>query len=326
MATKSQKTKVAVFLIVSLIVSAVCLALIAGVRAGGVQPYNIIFDYSVLGLGVGGNVQYLGVLVGTVDDIYVGHDGKAYVHILIDPDKVTLYEGVEAKLEYYSFATGTMCVALSGGDPSGSLLMPGATIPARESLVESFSNEFAGALESLNGIIERIETGLDGMEDGELTATIRETKAFIEETKGFVEEARGTLTTLTDDIHGSVDDVKVGIEKFNKLADSAAETSESVNQAIQTLQQKIEPLDLARTEEVLRTKLETIADRFEDTSNSLDETAKTVMYGTDNLQHGLMDTMQTLNETMEAVRDLAIYLQEDPSSVIRGKALPRGEE
>lgn len=326
MATKTQKTKVAVFLIVNLVVAGVCLALVAGYRAGQEVPYHIVFENSVLGLYVGGIVQYLGVPVGTVDNIYVGEDGKAYVNILVDPEKVTLHEGVEAKLEYYSFATGTMCVALSGGDPAAPTLAPGATIPAGTSLVESFSNEFASVLESLNRIISDIETGLDGMEAGELTETIRETKAFIEETKGFVEEARGTLNTLTDDVHGTVDDVKEGIQSFNKLADSAAETAESANETIKTLQEKIEPLDLARTEEALREKLEMIADRFERTSESLDETAETVIYGTDNLQHGLTNTMEMLNETLESIRDLAEYLQQDPASILRGKSLPRGEE
>ncbi|GMV95564.1 MAG: hypothetical protein AMXMBFR82_53420 [Candidatus Hydrogenedentota bacterium] len=325
MATKTQKTKVAVFLIVNLVVASVCLALVAGYRAGNELSYNIVFENSVLGLYVGGIVQYLGVPVGTVDNIYVGEDGKAYVSILIDPAKVSLHEGVEAKLEYYSFATGTMCVALSGGDPTAATLAPGATIPAGKSLVESFSNEFASVLESLNNIIAEIETGMEGMESGELTETIRETKAFIEETKEFVADARGTLETVGEDVHNTVDDVRTGIERFNELANSAAETAKSANETIKTLQAKIEPLDLAATEEAWRSQFENIADRFDKTSESFDQTAKTLMYGTDNLQHGLLDTMQTLNEALNAVRDLAEYLQNDPSSIVRGKAEPRGE-
>lgn len=318
--------KVGVFLVVTVTILVGGMLLVAGFRTGSEQPYMVIFDNSVLGLYTGGMVQYLGVPVGTVDDIYVGESGNAYVNILVNPKKVKLHEGVEAKLEFYSFATGTMCVALSGGDPAAPEIPPGSVIPAGTSLVESFSNQFADVLESLNGIVEEIRTGLDGMEAGELTETIRETKSFIEETKNFVEEARGTLDTLTGDIHGTVDDVKTGIETFNKLAESAAETAESASETIKTLHEKIEPLDLAETELAWRSQFEAIAGRFDETSKSFDETSKTIMYGTDNLQHGLLDTMQTLNETLEAVRDLALYLQEDPSSVIRGKATPRGEE
>ncbi len=57
MATKTQKTKVAVFLIVNLMVASVCLALVAGYRAGNELSYNIVFENSVLGLYVGGIVQ-----------------------------------------------------------------------------------------------------------------------------------------------------------------------------------------------------------------------------------------------------------------------------
>ena len=326
MATKAQKVKVGVFVVISVTVAAACLALVAGYHGSNDVHYMVIFENSVLGLYAGGMVQYLGVWVGTVDDIYVGEDGKAYVDILVDPDKVSLHEGVEAKLEFYSFATGTMCVALSGGDHQAPLLQEGAVIPAGQSLVESFSNQFAEVLESLNGIVEEIKTGLDGMESGELTETVRQAQAFIEESKGFVEDARATMKTVSDDVHGSVDEVKTGIENFNKLADSASKMADTANEAIKTFQAKVEPLDLTKTEEAWRTQFETIVERFDKTSVSLDQTSQTLMYGTDNLQHGLMDTMQTLNEALEAVRDLAVYLQNDPSSVIRGKAKPQGEE
>lgn len=325
MATKAQKVRVGVFVLVSVTVATVCLALVAGYRGSNDVHYMVIFENSVLGLYVGGMVQYLGVPVGKVDDIYVGEDGKAYVDILVDPDKVSLHEGVEAKLEFYSFATGTMCVALSGGDPNAPHILEGSVIPAGQSLVESFSNQFAEVLESLNGIVEQIKTGLDGMESGELTETVKQAQAFIEESKGFVEDARKTMKTVADDVHGSVDEVKTGIDNFNKLADSASKMADSANEAIKTFQAKVEPLDLAKTEEAWRTQFETIVERFDKTSVSLDQTSQTLMYGTDNLQHGLMDTMQNLNEALEAVRDLAVYLQNDPSSVIRGKAKPQGE-
>jgi len=61
------------------------LLLVSGYRQGNSQGYKIIFDKTVLGLYKGGMVQYLGVPVGVVDDIFVGDDGQAHIDALIDP-------------------------------------------------------------------------------------------------------------------------------------------------------------------------------------------------------------------------------------------------
>jgi phospholipid/cholesterol/gamma-HCH transport system substrate-binding protein len=315
LATRTQKVKVGAFLIASAAVIVGGLLYVAGYRQGEKLRYQIVFEKSVLGLYVGGIVQYLGVQVGVVDDIYVGDDGKAYVDILIDPKKITLREGVEASLEYYSFATATMCVALINNNPEANPLPQGALIPTGPSQLESFSSQAAELMQSFNNIADKINTGLEGMEQGQLKEIVDEIKPFIEDARGFISEARDTLATVKDDLHGAIEDVKPGIQKFNELAEAGTKLANTADETLKNLRAKVDPLDVGKVQD----ELLALSQRLQDTTKALENTAESLTYGTDNMQHGLMQTLQTLNETLEAVRDLATYLQDDPSALLRGK-------
>lgn len=317
MATRAQKTKVGVFLILSATVIIGCLLLVAGFQKGGKQRYSIIFDKTVLGLYKGGLVQYLGVPVGLVDDIYVGNDGNAYVEILIDPKKITLHHGVEASLEFYSFATGTMCVALKGGDPVAEPLPPGSLIPAGASLIESFSSQAADLMSTFNKIAEKIDAGLKDMPEGKLTEVVDQVKPFIDDARAFITDARDTLKTVQDDLHGAVEDARPGIKKFSELADNASKLSKTANDTLGDLRAKVEPVDL----EKLQARLLALSDQLEDTTKKINDMTTSVPYTVDNVQHALLDTTAKLNETLEAFRQLAETLNQNP--YVRGAATPK---
>ncbi len=316
MATRTQKVKVGAFLLISATFIIAGLMLVAGYRQGNSQRYMIVFEKTVLGLYKGGMVQYLGVPVGVVDDIYVSNDGKAYVETLIDPDKVTLHRGVEAKLEFYSFATGTMCVALSGGDPTGEVLEPGAIIPTGQSQLESVSSQAADLMVSLTKIAEKIETGMSGMEEGQLTAVVDQIKPFIDDARGFIEDARNTLKTVEGDLHSTIDEVKPGIKKFGDLADSAQALSKTANDTLSDMRTKIQPLDLGK----LQTELLALSDQIKQTTKRLDGMTGSLPHTVDNLQYALIDTTRKLNETLDAFRALAETLNQNP--YVRGASAP----
>jgi len=294
------------------------LLLVSGYRQGNSQGYKIIFDKTVLGLYKGGMVQYLGVPVGVVDDIFVGDDGQAHIDALIDPDKVTLHVGVEAKLEFYSFATGTMCIALAGGDPAGDVLPPGSIIPTGQSQLESVSTQAADLMAAFTKIAEKLETGMTGMEEGEITEIVDQIKPFIDDTRKFIEDARNTLKTLESDLHSTIDEVKPGIKKFGELADSAKELSKTANDTLTEMRAEIEPLDLGK----IQTELFSLSEQIKATTKGLDGMTGSLPHTVDNMQYALIDTTRKLNETLDAFRELADTLNQNP--YIRGTAPPEG--
>jgi len=97
-ATRKQKMKVGAFLLMCVSLAASGAILISGLNTENGVRYWVEFDESVFGLYEGGMVQYMGVPVGKVENIRVTPNRRAHVDVVVNPDKVTLNDGVEAQL------------------------------------------------------------------------------------------------------------------------------------------------------------------------------------------------------------------------------------
>jgi phospholipid/cholesterol/gamma-HCH transport system substrate-binding protein len=325
-ATRVQKTKVGVFLALSIALVVVASLLIAGYRGGNLVTYEIVFTGSVLGLYKGGLVQYQGVEVGRVDQIWVGHGNSIHATMLIDASKITLHRGVKGVLEVYSLATGTMCVALSGGDWDAPPHDPARPIIAEESLFEAVGSHMATlmeqigpVLENLGGVMEELNTAFDGMEDGQLAQTVTRINTTLEEIEGLVDEGRGLLSntsegveSLTVELKVSLTSLKTSVDKFGDWMDTAGEAAIGVKDTVNLIGEKLEPIDFNE-------KMSEVCRNLDEAVSAVETLTETVTYQSDNVHHSLLGTLETMNETLEAVRDLAIYLRENPSSVVRGK-------
>lgn len=320
MATKKQKVRVGLFLIACALLIAAGLVVVSGYKHEAKINYEVEFNESVLGLSSGSVVVYQGVPVGNVSDIFVTNGNKAHVEVEITQGKVTLREGVKAQLVLYSLATGTMAISLSGGNPLGKPLPPGAMIESTPSLIENVSSRIEEMLDELSSIAGTLRQGLVGMEEGDLTALVDEANRFLKEGKGFLDDARTTL----NDVSGRAE---AGIEEFEKLIADARKLVTDTNQAVNTARGKIEALDIDRTEQSVNEALNEfteLADQLQKSADSFDQTTRAAMHEATNVHYSLRQTMDVLNEALSAVRDLADYLSQDPSALVRGKGKPKG--
>lgn len=348
MATKTQKVKVGIFLTICMALMVLGFALIAGYSAGQQDSYKVIFRESVLGLHQGGMVQYQGVPVGRVDDIRVGDDHNAHVRILIESGKVTLREGVQAKLEIYSLATGTMCIALFGGDPEAPKLKEGSTIVAEKSLLESVSAGFSDLQMQLEEVLNSFKRVLKGIDEEDLNQTIQDVRGIIAEVKtGLEGTGEGDLADIFRNIKDTLASLNQGLEgmeegELSDIVASARSIAADIEAAIQGLEEGrltetindinritakvdagLEGLKEGEIADVIHKADEAMENGNEllaTTTKKLDETTGSIRHSTENLEHSLAQLLRTMEETLEAIQELAEYLREDPSSVIWGPA------
>ena len=155
MATRSQKTKVGIFMIGAILLFALSLFFVSGYYGDGGHHYSMQFENTILGLYEGAIVEYLGVTVGKVRNIKVLEDNNLpIVEIALDPAKVTLYKGVEAKLSLYSMAAGTMAISLTGGDPEQGELRPGSRIPTAPSAITAISTQVIDMMDQMMCLVD----------------------------------------------------------------------------------------------------------------------------------------------------------------------------
>ena len=321
MATRAQKTKVGLFVVVCAAIIVAGVLIISGYKNEVRIPYWVEFDESILGLGSGGIVEYLGVPVGTVDNIYVTDSNKPHCEILITADKVKLRQGVKAQLVMYSLATGTMCISLRGGDPNAPILPPGSQIEAEKSLVKSLSTQIEGALDNVNKISETIRSAMANMQEGDITKLLHDADDLIVRIQGFVDEASKTMT----DIKGRAE---AGMDDFRALAKDVRGLVKETGDTVRTVGNKVADLNINDTQDNLNKVLKdmsALSERLQESARTIDGMSRRALHEADNVEYNLRETLRTLNDSLQSIRDLTQYLQQDPSSLIRGKGKPRGE-
>ena len=327
MATRTQKLKVFLFL-------AVCGALMAGglITVAGLYEhtglhYWIEFDESVLGLGEGSVVVYQGVPVGKVEGISVTDSNLALVDVLIDPEKVRLKQGVEAQLVIYSLAAGTMAVSLSGGDPVAPPLPNHTAIPAKVSTIAAVSTRLEELMENLNAIAMNVRSGLEGIEEGQLTAVVDNFDGLLTDGRGFIEKGGNLVEEATTTVADLRDKAQTVIERFDALSTQVEELAGSLNTLAKNINSKVTEVDLAGTQGQLNKALENVAqitERVNEAVGRLGAVTNSAMHEADNVQHSLDRALRDASIALDSINALVGQLKDDPASLIRGKGKPQG--
>lgn len=326
MATKSQKTKVGIFVVLCLLLMGGSLYLISGTYQDEGQHYWLTFDESILGLYEGTMVEYLGVPVGKVRSISVlPATNKPYVQIVINPAKVTLNHGVQAKLVLYSFAAGTMAISLTGGDPALGRLPENAEIPTQPSAITAISGQAQELMERVENIAASIETGLEGMESGELTAIIDKVNGLLDDAKTFLADTKdlvGTANTTVADLRGDVQKV---INNVTEIMEELKPTIKNLNELLVTSNDKVKQLDVNAAQAQLNKVLENVAQMTEKLNKAVSEVdglTANALHEADNVESDLRSALKQMSEALYSMRIFVEQLQSNPSALIRGRAVP----
>ncbi|HOD50227.1 MAG TPA: MlaD family protein [Candidatus Hydrogenedentes bacterium] len=333
MATRTQKMKVGIFLVACIAVLAGGSVVISGYKRGDHSAYYIHFNESILGLSRGGLVEYTGVPVGKVSDIRVSESRSVRVDIEVQDDDITLYQGVQAQLVIYSIATGVMAVSLSGGDPSLGKLPPGSEIPSKPSLLASTTGSIPEIMKKVSDIADEIDTGLKGIEEGQIKnmiddadAAIKDIRDVFDETSETLKDVRAKAVEGVDDARKLMEEIRAEIKPFTE---NTTELVKSANETMNTINEKVKPLDLAKTEQEVQETLRSVrelADSVRAMTEQLDTVTKTAVYQVGNVEFTVNETMTALTEALDALRALAVVLKENPSAIVYGPVKPKGAE
>ena len=285
MATASQKVKVGVFLIVGVVLLAAAVVLTMGIGGEDTKTYYIVFDEPVGGLTAGSVVQYLGVHIGSVEDMLVTEEGFVRVEIKVRPDKVRLKQGVKATLAPQGIS-GIVFIQLSGG--SGRELDEGDTIGTQPSLfgsVDQLMVKIKSTFEELNKTLTRIN---EKDIAGDIDKTIQEISNLLTETRK------------------QISDIGPTIKATLKNAD-----------------EKIADIDMKQINEDLHAAMTSIEQFADEASKTLEELRRQVPHARREVlitQQELGLTLRKMRDALANVERLAKGLEEDPASIIRGKS------
>jgi ABC-type transporter Mla subunit MlaD len=264
----------------------------------------------------------MGIPVGRVTDMWITPQNRVHVETAIDDESVTLRKGVQAELAVASIATGSLNVSLEGGDPSSPKLPPNSQIPAKRSLIEAVSNYADEMLNDLRSIISQVDLGLKGMEEGDISAVVVRAEEVLEEGRRVLSEAETTVRDVRPRVNESLESLDRTIDSINQFVEEAETMLQTAREAIAKAEEKITPLDLGRTETAFRESLESVTAEIEAASKQFEEASEILLHQTDNMEYDLREATEQLSGALESVEELADYLKQNPSSLIRGRGKP----
>ena len=232
--------KLAVFTVISLIVTGTLVVIMGKFGAGETEEYSAIFSSASL-LEKGDDVRVAGVIVGKVREVEIVQTDKARVDFTVAKD-LPLTTRSQAEIRYLNLV-GDRYLAVQQGDGGGEVLRPGRTLPESQTKpaldLSALYNGFAplfNALEpsQVNELSLNIVKVLQG-EGGTIEGLVRET-ASLTTTIANRDQLVGDVITNLNQTLGTVDSrrAQVGklVEELRRWMNGLAEDRVQIGRSI----------------------------------------------------------------------------------------------
>jgi predicted nucleic acid-binding Zn-ribbon protein len=226
-----------------------------------------------------------------------------------------------------------MAVHLEGGDPQAPILPEGTEIPAESSFLVGFTKAFQSSIGQLEGVLtsvgeaaEQLSTSLDGMEEGALSGLLTEATGLASDSRKFLVSTESAMTDLKQTVQTALEAYTEVAKDIEWVADDVGKTAETAKELIEDVQTKLAPVDLAKAQADLETALSEFARLTENlnaTLSRVDGAAESVTHDIDNMEYALRETLNSATEALNAISTTVAEIQENPSSIIRGRGKPK---
>jgi phospholipid/cholesterol/gamma-HCH transport system substrate-binding protein len=300
---RGEKVRVGLFLIITTAIVVASVFLLAGLTAKPTVTYKILFHESVGGLDEASPVKFQGDKIGKVRSIDIDQrTALPLVTIAVSPEAAITTE-TYARLEYLSYASGSLYIELSGG-AGAPRLHPGSRIPSRPSSFGRVAQSFTRVSEFFDAGMQRQVRSLLADADEAVTATaalVQEGRRSIDRTLAEVEKTLAEARGLVAENRPGVKEIVASIEKSSAALGGIAEEARRRNLAGETGDAVAAVKEAAATHARLTSRLERLLERNE---ASVDEI--------------FANLRQASRDLAEAAREV----RERPSSLLR--PAPRG--
>ena len=341
MSNKGNKYKIGIMVILS------GTLLIAGLAALGVMSYfrktyefMTVVDTSVQGLEKGAKVKLRGVTIGQVKSVKIANRGnEIYIFMEFDPEtfvksssvkvniqqeggsvffedrmKTNVKEGLRCKLNYAGI-TGNLFVDLGYYTeeqlqqikipevelpPDHPVYIPAIPSTSLANILEKAETAITRISElDLAGISQKIDKFLDTINDladnGELRKTMKDMREAVLSIKEFSENIKDTVSR----------------ERLKEIDDKIGETFNNANKAMNKVTSFLDKAEA----EMKKTKIPETAKDARSLMRSSEKTMKEIY----TLRDELRSSLRELDRTLRSAKMLFDYLEQHPSSLLKGK-------
>ena len=321
MRNRSQKIRLGVFLFVSL---ALLLAVIGYFTAREFfekeDVYFVSYEgISVSGLEVGSPVKYMGIKVGTIQDITIDpkNVNKVIIELALRPD-TPIKEDAHADITSMGI-TGLKAIEISGGTNEAEFLKPGSYIPAGSSLTQ----EITGKAEIIAQKAEKVLNNLQSFTQPENMNKITE---LINKITLLAEQTNQTVIKIDTIVTENRQDIREAIAPMNEISQRLDVSSQLLETTMKTIHLKVQSdtidqiLTNVRDVSVELQKAD-IKALIANVTEATDQTRQLLIKIDSDLNRSSRDfseSLHLLKLTLENLNEASMKINNNPSVLIRG--------
>ena len=314
MITKNQRIRLGLFISASVLLFIIIILVVAANQLfKDKDVYYISYqNISVNGLDRGSSVKYLGIKIGSIENIQIDPNDITRVIITIG-----VKEGTPIKKDVYADIstigiTGIKLIELRGGTNEAETCEPGFSIQAGTSLTE----EITGKAEIIGDKIELLLNNLikisSGLNKDQISALIEQTSetvtsinSILSANKNGISESLKKVDEIISNLATASLSTKIIVDEIESIV-----TSDTIRTAIGNIAKVSDQLNKANIYQLI----EQLNKAVEQTNNVLIQVDGIVAEKRDNI----INSIDQLEETIEALNGAAQRIEEDPSILIGG--------
>jgi len=321
MRNRAQKIRLGVFLFISLVI---LLSVIGFLTAREYFEKEDIYyvsyeDISVSGLEVGSPVKYMGIKVGTIQDITIDPDNvsKIIVELALKPD-TPIKEDAHADITSIGI-TGLKAIEISGGTNEAEPLEPGSYIPAGSSITQ----EITGKAEI---IAQKVEKVLNNLQLFTQPDNLNKITGMVDKITMLAEQTNQTVIKIDTIVEENRADIRESIAPMKEVSQRLEESSKLLETTMKTIYLKVESdtIDQIMTnfrDVSMKLKETNIKSLIENIAIIADQTQKLLIRVDNDLDRSSQDfseSLHLLRLTLENLNEASRKINNDPSILLRG--------
>ena len=317
MATKTQKIRLSIFLIVSsTVLLGFFIVLVGNQLVQRMDKYYIEYkDISVTGLDPGAAVKYHGVQVGRVTSLSV--KDAATIQIEIEVEKGTpIMQDTEAIMSLVGI-TGLKFVELIGGSVESEKLPVGGTIIAGQSVFETITGQAEIMIAKLEQVLNNLNIMIGPKTTESLQVALTSFTDMTVKIDEVLSENRQHFNTSVTHLDSLMSSLVVTANKVN-------DTVDAVNAVVKSEKIETSLSNITAITDRLRTQIDSLrlvetVDRFqtflENSNNMVMHYDLLVMRARDDV----LRSMSNLEEALDNLREATDVIRDNPSVLLRGR-------
>src|SRR6056297_637240 len=229
MRNRSQKIRLGIFLFISLLILLSVIGFLTAREYFEKEDFYYVSyqDISVSGLEVGSPVKYMGIKVGTIQDITIDPENvsKIIVKLALKPETPIK---ADAHADITSIGiTGLKAIEISGGTNEAESLDPGSYIPAGSSVTQEITGKAEIIAQKAEAVLNNLQSFTQPDNLDKITGMVDEITRLAEQTNQTVIKIDTLVTETRADIRESIAPMKQvsqRLEESSKLLQTTMET------------------------------------------------------------------------------------------------------